>query len=291
MKTSEAGLTLIKSFEGLHLICYADLKGVPTIGYGHTKNLTKGHIGKLTITEIEATALLRDDVAKAEAAVNKYDKIYHWTQDEFDALVSFAFNIGNIDQLTDKGNRSRDVISKKILEYNKCNKVEVPGLTRRRKAEQSMFLSNKNTSINGILRGIMTFSLRLDGEINISEHFKVREFKCRDGSDKVVVDVDFVKDELERIRNGFNKPVRINSAYRTPTYNTLVGGAKDSYHMKGQAFDIVVDGKTPEEVASLAYKIGCGGVIRYNSFVHVDSRTKRYLAINNNGKVTKVTQF
>lgn len=287
MKTSNAGLTLIKSFEGLHLICYADLKGIPTIGYGHTKGLTKDNIGTLAITEAQAHNYLVEDVAKAEAAVNKYDYIYHWTQDEFDALVSFAFNIGNIDQLTDKGTRSRDIITSKILEYNKCNKVEVAGLTRRRKAEQELFLSNKNSK----LKGIMTFSLKLDGEVKISQHFKVKEFKCKDGSDKVIIDVDFVKNELEKIRNTFNKPVCINSAYRTPEYNNKVGGAANSYHMKGQAFDIVVNGETPETIAKVAYNVGCGGVIRYNTFVHVDSRVARYLAINNNGKVTKVTKF
>lgn len=138
---------------------------------------------------------------------------------------------------------------------------------------------------------IKTYSLSKDGDHNISANFKVREFKCKDGSDTIVCDDTFVALKLQAIRNHFGQPITVNSAYRTPSYNAKVGGAKNSYHMKGQAFDIVVKGVSLDEVCKYAETIGVLGIIRYNSFVHLDSRTTKYYARNNNGKVTKVSSF
>lgn len=138
---------------------------------------------------------------------------------------------------------------------------------------------------------IVEYSLKLDGEKKISENFKVSEFKCKDGSDKILIDVNFVQDKLQAIRNHFNAAVTINSAYRTESYNAKVGGAKGSYHMKGQAFDIVVSGHTPLEVAQYAQSLGISGIIQYNTFVHVDSRATRYWARNDNGNVTPESSF
>lgn len=146
-------------------------------------------------------------------------------------------------------------------------------------------LENKKES------GIVQYSLANDGNMQISKNFKVREFRCKDGSDAILIDVDFVKDNLQKIRDHFGVPITINSAYRTSAHNTKVGGAKNSYHMKGQAFDIVVKGKTPNEVARFAQTLGINGIIQYNSFVHVDSRATKRWAINDNGKVTNVTGF
>lgn len=147
------------------------------------------------------------------------------------------------------------------------------------------YLSGSSTT------NVIEYSLKADGEKQISENFKVKEFKCKDGSDKVLVDVDFVADKLQAIRDHFGAPVTINSGYRTESYNAKVGGAKSSYHMKGQAFDIVVEGHTPLEVARYAQSIGINGIIQYNSFVHVDSRPIRYWARDNNGKVTEESVF
>lgn len=71
----------------------------------------------------------------------KYDKKYNWNQNEIDALVSFAYNIGSIDGLTANGTRSRATIAAKILEYNKAAGKVYRGLTRRRKAERKLFLT------------------------------------------------------------------------------------------------------------------------------------------------------
>ena len=73
--------------------------------------------------------------------VLKYDKQYDFNQNEIDALVSFAYNIGSIKQLTANGTRSRATIASKMLQYNKAGGRVCNGLTRRRKAERALFLT------------------------------------------------------------------------------------------------------------------------------------------------------
>lgn len=135
---SDKGLALIKEFEGCVLKVYLDPVGIPTCGYGHTKGLTKSMVGQ-AITQEKADALLKDDVKIYNAEVAKYDYIYHWNQNQEDALTSFAFNIGSIDQLTANGTRSIATISERILAYNRAGGSVLEGLTRRRKAEKALF--------------------------------------------------------------------------------------------------------------------------------------------------------
>lgn len=135
MKISQTGLKLIEEFEGCRLVAYQDVVGVWTIGYGHTRNVKKGQV----ITKEQAEHYLIQDVAKAEKNVSKYHDKYKWNQNQFDALVSFAFNIGGIDQLVANGTRTVKQISDKILLYNKAGGKVVSGLTRRRKAEKQLF--------------------------------------------------------------------------------------------------------------------------------------------------------
>ncbi len=136
MKISKIGLDLIKKFEGCRLTAYADIAGVWTIGYGHTgKDVVPG----LTITQEHADALLAKDVEKFESKVMKYDPIYNWTQCEFDALVSFAYNIGSIDALTANGTRDRQTIRSSLLMYRKAGGKVVKGLERRRCLELARF--------------------------------------------------------------------------------------------------------------------------------------------------------
>ena len=138
---------------------------------------------------------------------------------------------------------------------------------------------------------VYRYSLKVDGEKNIAKNFKLKEFRCKDGSDEILLDSSFVITKLQSIRDHFNKPVHINSAYRTVSYNESIGGAKNSYHVKGMAFDIVVNGIDLDAVCKYAQSIGILGIIRYNTFVHIDARTNLYFARNSNGKVTKVTSF
>lgn len=140
MKISKRGIDFIKKWEGKpHLTAWRfGNEKYLSIGYGHYGDDVKP--GQ-TISESEAERLLLKDISGAEKNVNSYDHIYHFTQSEYDALTSFAYNIGSINQLTAKGTRNKKEIADKMLLYNKsCGKV-LAGLTNRRKAERELFLS------------------------------------------------------------------------------------------------------------------------------------------------------
>jgi len=142
MKVSQKGIDLIKSFEGCKLQGYKCPAGVWTIGYGTTGSVDGKAITSSTcITQAKAEQLLRSDLARFEQHVMKYDSKYHWNQNEFDALVSFAYNIGNINQLTANGTRTKAQIAAKLPAYNKANGAILAGLTRRRNAEKTLFLT------------------------------------------------------------------------------------------------------------------------------------------------------
>lgn len=140
MKISQRGIDLIKHFEGLRLDAYLDSVGIPTIGYGHTKGVKLGD----KITEEKAEELLREDLEEFERGVTS--KIRKATQNQFDAMVCFAFNVG-------LGNFSKSSVLKwfnlgeyqtaadSFVLWNKAGGKELPGLTRRRKAERELFLS------------------------------------------------------------------------------------------------------------------------------------------------------
>lgn len=109
-------------------------------------------------------------------------------------------------------------------------------------------------------------------DIKLSRNFKLREFECKCGKCKnTIVDANLVS-SLQKIRNHFKKPVIINSGYRCKKHNAAVGGATLSKHRFGMAADIVVKGVAPEAVAAYAEAIGMGGVGRYKTFTHVDTR-------------------
>lgn len=288
MKTSQAGIDLIKKSEGCRLDAYRCPAGVWTIGYGHTAGVTAGQ----KISQAQAEAYLRADMEKYEKKVEKYADRYRWTQNEFDAMMSFAYNLGSIDKLTANGTRTKAMIAEKILLYNKAGGKVLAGLTKRRQAEQELFLAGKMENISEEAGGAARkYSLAADGNTAVSKNFKVKEFRCKSGEDEILMDVDFVKDKLQKIRDHFEAPVTINSAYRTPGYNAKVKGAKASYHLQGRAFDIVVKGHTPQEVARYAQTLGIPGIIQYNGFVHVDSREVKYWARDNDGKAVKVREF
>lgn len=124
---------------------------------------------------------------------------------------------------------------------------------------------------------IKCYIMDTDANEKVGQHFKVREFACRDGSQVVFID-DYLISILDILRNQTGKPVHINSGYRTPARNKAVGGSKYSYHMRGMAADIKIDGMTSKEIADKLNKIipdECG-IIVYSTWVHVDTRTKKY---------------
>lgn len=145
-KISKNCLDLVKKFEGCRLTAYRDEVGVWTIGYGITsadRNITGKSIHKgMKISKETAEKWLSKALTKKYLPlVLKYDKQYDFNQNEIDALVSFAYNIGSIKQLTANGTRSRATIASKMLQYNKAGGRVYNGLTRRRKAERELFLT------------------------------------------------------------------------------------------------------------------------------------------------------
>lgn len=125
---------------------------------------------------------------------------------------------------------------------------------------------------------IKSYIMDTDGNIKLARHFKVREFACQDGSQVVFID-DYLYTVLDILRHKLGKPVIITSGYRTPWWNAKCNGAKYSYHMRGMAADIRVDGMSAKELAKELDKIvpnGCG-IIVYNTWVHFDVRDgKKY---------------
>jgi len=140
MKASPNAYELIKKYEGLRLQAYRCPAGVLTIGYGHTNGVSEG----MSITKEEADWLLSQDIAVAEAAINKYNLALN--QNQFDALVSFVFNVG-------AGNFSRSTLlcKLKVNPYHSSIGDEfyrwvyakgkvLPGLQKRRVDEVRLYI-------------------------------------------------------------------------------------------------------------------------------------------------------
>ena len=140
MKTSEKGIELIISFEGFSKRAgkCVDSEKYYTIGYGH---YGKDVESNSTITKKDALALLKKDLLSFEKKVDKYNKVYNFSQNEFDALVSFCYNVGNIDKLTINGRRTKKEIADAMLRYTHSGGKELKGLVRRRTMERDLFLS------------------------------------------------------------------------------------------------------------------------------------------------------
>lgn len=141
MKISQVGIDLIKSFEGCCLRAYKDVVGVWTIGYGSTANVKEGQI----ITQQQAEELLKKDLVRFENGVNEAVKVTI-SQPQFDALVSFSYNLGVMSlktstllELLNKGETEK--AANEFDKWVKAGGKVLTGLQRRRHAEKEMFLS------------------------------------------------------------------------------------------------------------------------------------------------------
>ena len=123
---------------------------------------------------------------------------------------------------------------------------------------------------------IREFDKRREGNYPITEHFKVSEFACKDGSNKLKVDIEGVI-MLEEGRQIIKRPITVVSGYRTAEYNKQCGGAENSYHLNGQAFDIKAEGIEPLKLGIIMASVGFKGIIIYKDFVHVDTREDFYV--------------
>lgn len=188
MKISDNGLNLIKQFEGCVLHAY---KCVPseecyTIGYGHYGADVRAD---QTISRETAESMLKDDIRHYETLVNIYQSRYNFNQNEYDSMVSFCYNIGTLNQLTQNGKRTKKEIADAMLLYvHDSAGNELEGLVNRRKKERELFLqpcdnagnvwdsfSTKST-IEDIVKSILAGDLGNDEErkeniYNIIQHF------------------------------------------------------------------------------------------------------------------------
>lgn len=143
MSISNKGKNLIKEFEGLRLTAYQDSVGVWTIGYGHTGNVSKGQV----ITQAQADAFFDSDVQKFVNGVRSAVGNTQLTQGQFDALVSFSYNLGlgNLQKSTllkkVKANPNDKSIRDEFLKWVKAGGVTLQGLVRRRTAEADLYFS------------------------------------------------------------------------------------------------------------------------------------------------------
>lgn len=146
MQTSEKGIALIKEFEGCKLTAYQDSVGVWTIGYGWTQPVDGKPIrAGMTIKQETAERLLKTGLVSYESDVSRLVKV-GMTQGQFDALVSFTYNLGARSLSTSTLLRKLNAgdyagAADEFLRWNKAGGKVLNGLTRRREAERALFLS------------------------------------------------------------------------------------------------------------------------------------------------------
>ena len=148
MKTSNQGKNLIKEAEGLRLDAYRCPAGVPTIGWGHTKGVKMG----LRITLAMAEDLLVEDIGPIERLLNGL-KI-NFRQEQFDALVSWIFNLGSgkfkgstMYKLILADAKDEEVTDS-LIKWTYSGKQQLPGLMKRRVAEANLFIGYERYKIN-----------------------------------------------------------------------------------------------------------------------------------------------
>lgn len=183
--------------------------------------------------------------------------------------------------------RTSKYLSRRTIVYEK-----IKALLNRKKEDNMEGITLKSGIATYSVASEGAQSLMIDGKVS---NFKVREFACHDGSDTILIDEKLVR-ILQKARENFEKPLKITSAYRTAAHNAKVGGATSSYHTKGQAADITVEGVANKELAKYFEAQGVNGIGFYNysgGFVHVDTRTNKYLwqQDSKNAKYHQVSTF
>lgn len=277
-KEAEYALSAVKKYKLECPVAY-DLE-YDTVRYAKTKGI---NIDKRLATDM-AEAFCSRIVRAGYTAVNYANKDYLKNMFE-DTLLKYPLWYARYNAVAGQDNMV-------LWQYSSSGRVEgVAGNVDMNYMYQMLPSRNvKTTGEKGAelnRSGITVYSLKESGEkklfLNAEEtNFRVKEFRCKDGSDEVKIDGSLVE-ILQRIRTYFGRPVIINSAYRTPAYNEKVDGASQSYHLFGTAADIRIDGVAPITIAAYAEGIGVKGIGMYHSFVHVDTREKKYYWVNKSG--------
>jgi len=119
---------------------------------------------------------------------------------------------------------------------------------------------------------------------DLTRNFSLHEFACRDGSAvplELINNVTLLAKNLQVLRDHIQRPITVISGYRSPSYNSKIGGARKSQHMVAKAGDLKVAGMHPDEVrAAILHLIDTGkmmqgGVGRYTTFTHYDVRSRK----------------
>jgi lysozyme len=295
-KISDAGLNFVAGWEGFRPTAYNDAAGHATIGFGHLL-----HTGPVTaldrkrhLTRAQGLKLFRQDMRRFEDAVNRYVTV-PLEQAQFDALCSFAFNVGIIGfrdstLLRHLNNERRTAAADEFLKWNKAGGRTLEGLTRRRQAERKMFLTgirkpgnkpkpkkpwkpyatgpSKSFTWLEVHRGRKPWTLALRARAILHAR-KLERVKARVNA--------------ERAKHGL-KPTGMNvlSWYRPEWYNKKIGGAKFSRHIKADATDISLQEimrLCPWRTGKLDFDRICNEVFKTDGFGqypagsrHVDSR-------------------
>lgn len=214
MNISQRGIDLIKSFEGFRAQSYKALatERYYTIGYGHYgPDVRFGQV----ITKQQAEDLLRKDLERFVAAVNRMDYHYDFNQNEFDALVSFTYNLGEgcLTQVTDNKRRSKEEIAEKMLLYVNSGGNRIEGLVRRRKAEHDLFLSGSAATSPKYELAVPTLRRRCKGDKvkilqrNLNDFFGAGLAVDGDFGAKTKAAVEFMQDALGCTMDGIYGPI------------------------------------------------------------------------------------
>lgn len=150
MQPSQKCIGLIQEFEGCQLHAYQDSVGKWTVGYGHTFGVYQG----LVITQAQAESFLQSDVQKTATLVAPYIKV-PVNQNQFDALVSFTYNLGIVrfagSTLLEKLNMGDyDGAAQEFARWNEAGGVVLAGLVSRRAAERTLFLTPSDDAAGGV---------------------------------------------------------------------------------------------------------------------------------------------
>ena len=295
-RISNEGLNFVAGFEGFRGEAYNDAAGHATIGFGHL--LHHGPVTaadkRLHLTRAQGLKLFRKDMRRFEDAVNRYVTV-PITQAQFDALCSFAFNVGVVafrdsTLLRHLNHERRLPAADEFLKWNKAGGRVLAGLTRRRQAERKMFLTGirKPNANAKAVKSKVPYKSGPSPSFTWLEVHRGRKPWTLALRARAILHAR----KLERVRARVNaerkkhglKPTGMNvlSWYRPEWYNKRIGGARFSRHIKADATDISLQEimrLCPWRTGKLDFDRICNEVFKTDGFGqypggsrHVDSR-------------------